>query len=513
LKAYRFRVLIIALVLMGLVTHVFADDGGDPTDVNKLLSDGTEEITADKLLLSVPFDDQTQWETYNGKDNDLKIADGVYHTSLTGNIATFGRSYKSQTDTVMQVKATQVSEESNNAYGVMCRTNTNGNGDGYYFLISGDGSYTISLVKGSVKTLVKWTESKAINKGQDENELTVVCVKNYLAMYVNDVLVAETTDDTFTKGDQGLSISGFADDANIAVDFDDVRIWSASLASGADSVAETKSSTDLPDTLTSYNGKPKEAIAELEQLGVIPSGSSQIFNENHAYFAGQGSWFTPLARSSPHKNIVMGGELTFTVGSTTQFESCTLSSRINTNSQGSAITYIDVGIGNDGYAYILDRFSEAKDGNFTIGSTPLNLKNPHHLLFMLIDDTATVYVDGSLEISDFKVAERSGTYGITLIGQGPKARCDGRNIWAFAVPSVKAGECVINSAKAANKRTGPGTTFDSAGQLAAGDEVGVTGQAKGADGKSWWQLDDESWVRADLVNAVGDCAGVPIVKP
>ena len=117
-----------------------------------------------------------------------------------------------------------------------------------------------------------------------------------------------------------------------------------------------------------------------------------------------------------------------------------------------------------------------------------------------------------MEITGFKVAERSGTYGIALTGNGPKARCDGRNIWAFAVPSVKPGECAVSSTKAANKRKGPGTTFAAAGQLAAGDDALVIGQAKGADRKTWWQLEDETWVRDDLVTAVGDCANVPIVK-
>ena len=332
-------------------------------------------------------------------------------------------------------------------------------------------------------------------------------------MYVNDVLVAETNDDTFSKGNTGLTVSAFADDKDVAVEFDDVRIWAASVTGATTTVTTSTSSTIVLDTLTSYDGKPKEAIAELEQLAVIPSGSSQIFNENYAYFTGQGNWFTPLASRSAHKNIVMAGELTFTVGSTDKFESCTLMSRIKTNEQGTATSYIQVGIGNDNFAFIYDLFSEAQDGKFEVGATKLDLKTAHHLLFTVIDDVANIYVDGNLEITHFKVGERSGTYGISLGGRGPKARCDGRNLWAFAVPSVKPGECAVSSTKAANKRSGPGTTFEAAGQLVAGDEVLVSGQAKGTDGKSWWQLKDETWVRTDLVTAVGDCANVPIVKP
>ena len=209
----------------------------------------------------------------------------------------------------------------------------------------------------------------------------------------------------------------------------------------------------------------------------------------------------------------MGAELTFTVGSTSKFESCTLLSQIKTNNRGTATTYIEVGIGNDSYPFIYDNYSEAQNGNVEIGTTRLDLKQPHHILFTVIDDKANVYVDGNLEISNFTVSERSGTYGISLTGRGPKARCDGKNLWAFSVPSVKPGECAVTSTKAANKRSGPGTNFDAAGQLTAGDEVLVIGQAKAKDGKSWWQLKDETWVREDLVTEVGDCANIPIIKP
>lgn len=512
MKALIVRVTVILLVSVALFTHVFAQDNGDPSAVNKLLSDGATEVTADKLLQEVVFDKKTDWELFSDDSTKLAIAKGVYQMSSKGNIIAWGLNNSAESNLVIQVKTKQTSKNTDNAYGVMCRAEPSNNGDGYYFQISGDGFYTITMRNGDWTTLVDWAESKAINAGQDENEITAVCAGSYLALYVNDVLLAETNDDTFSNGNTGLTVSAFADSKDVVVEFDDVQIWSASVSGGATTASKPTTSADVPDSLTSYDGKPKEAIAELEQLGVIPSGSSQIFNENYAYFTGQGNWFTPLASRSPHKNIAMAGELTFTVGSTDAFESCTLMSRIKTNNQGTATSYIQVGIANDGFAFIYDLFSEAQDGQLMIGATQLDLKVPHHLLFTVIDDVANIYLDGNLEIAQFKVGERSGTYGISLGGRGPKARCDGRNLWAFAVPSVKPGECAVTTTKVANKRSGPGTTFEAAGQLAAGDEVLVSGQAKGSDGKSWWQLQDETWVRADLVTAIGDCANVPIVK-
>ncbi len=71
--------------------------------------------------------------------------------------------------------------------------------------------------------------------------------------------------------------------------------------------------------------------------------------------------------------------------------------------------------------------------------------------------------------------------------------------------------CSITAVKGANLRTGPGTTFDRAGALAAGASQSVVGQANGSDGFVWWKLDSGSWVRSDLVQTGGDCTAVPTV--
>ncbi len=514
MKTLIFRLALVLIFSIAFSARVSAQNSDNPSVLNKLLTDGEQEVIVDKLLQNVTFDNKTDWETSSDSTYDLTIKNGIYHMGLTGNLSLWGINDDSQDDTVIQVNTNQLSASIENVYGVMCRANINNSGDAYYFEISGDGYYSITKIKGDSATpLVDWDESKAINTGKAENEITAVCVGDYLAMYVNDVLVAETNDDTFTKGVTGLTAGAFADETDVSIEIDNVRIWSASLSSDTPTAALAPAKIELAESLTSYDSESKDAIKELEQLGMIPSGSSLIFAEKYAYFTGQGSWFTPLARRAPHKNIVMGGELTFTVGSTSSYETCSMTGRIQTNDRGTATTYVDVGIGNDSVAYIFDVFSEAQDGKFESGITRLNLRIPHHILFMLIDDVANLYVDGELEISNFKVAERSGTYGIALYGVGPKARCDGRNLWAYAMPNLQPGECAVTSNRNANKRTGPGTTFDTAGQLIAGDESIVSGQTKASDGKTWWQLEDETWVREDLVTANGDCANIPIIKP
>src|SRR4051812_27848073 len=165
---------------MAAFTHVFAADNSDPTDVNKLLTDGNTEVTVDKLLQEVTFGDSEDWETYTNDTSKAAIKNGVYQMTLSEDSLIWGSNYESQSDTVIQVRAKQISEDKNNAYGIMCRGATSNNGDGYYFQISGDGYYTISMIHGDTSTLVDWAESKAINTGKDENEITAVCAGDYL---------------------------------------------------------------------------------------------------------------------------------------------------------------------------------------------------------------------------------------------------------------------------------------------------------------------------------------------
>jgi hypothetical protein len=265
--------------------------------------------------------------------------------------------------------------------------------------------------------------------------------------------------------------------------------------------------------LTDYDATPEEAIAELQSRGLIPTGGSLVFVEDYAFFNGVGSWFFPLASRFPYPDIVMGGELTYTVDENSGFEMCTLSARIDTDSSGNAIRYLNVGLVNDGNLMIIDQYEEGSDPTFFLGTDTVALGVPHHLLILLIDDRANVYVDGEPMITDFQVVERSGTYGLGLLDAGADARCEGRNIWVYQVPSVTPGVCTVSSSGSVNRRSGPGTAFDSPGRLESGEDAVVTGQANDTGGFIWWQLQDGSWVRNDVVEASGDCTNVPLVQP
>ena len=83
-----------------------------------------------------------------------------------------------------------------------------GEGDGYLFLVGSNGTAGIFRARGrDLAPLRDWQPNTAIVRGQGENHLRAVCDGNYLGFYVNEVLVAEATDDAWQSGQVGLAAS------------------------------------------------------------------------------------------------------------------------------------------------------------------------------------------------------------------------------------------------------------------------------------------------------------------
>lgn len=100
-------------------------------------------------------------------------------------------------------------------------------GDGYLFLIQGDGFFAIMRSQGRALTkLVDWQSSDAINRGVAKNHLRAVCAGDYLAFYINNQLVGEATDDTYQSGQVGLTASS-ADVLGVKIDFDNLQVSEA----------------------------------------------------------------------------------------------------------------------------------------------------------------------------------------------------------------------------------------------------------------------------------------------
>lgn len=285
-----------------------------------------------------------------------------------------------------------------------------------------------------------------------------------------------------------------------------------------DIVLEIASTIDWsPDslTLTNYAGDWRDAIAELEENELILTGGDLVFVEDRAFFSGQGSFFTPLASNSPQTNFVMAATLDYTIGNEFtgegELETCNLLARLQTDSTGTSQEFLEVGLDATGalYYYTADDSELTNYGEFR----RLDLDKTYNVLFVANGPTMTLFLDGVEVSSNLPIDEIAGTFGIALRGTGPSASCVGENIWVYRIPQLQTGPCRVTSSTNVNKRTGPATTFDIGGQLTGGTTESVIGRSTGTDGFVWWQLEDENWVRNDVIELLGDCREVETIEP
>lgn len=192
----------------------------------------TETVALGEVLSEVDFSHSYDWEQYSNEDQhvDFRIEDGAFRAHAWDEGFIWALNSEAHTNVVIQADTRQLSTYANNAYGLMCRAAPTNNGDGYYFLISGDGNYTIrrgatDLIRG----LIKWEPSGAIQQGQAINRIRIVCIDDYLALYVNGEFVAELRDDFYQRGFAGIS-AAVPEGGDVDVIFDDLTIWDAYLA-------------------------------------------------------------------------------------------------------------------------------------------------------------------------------------------------------------------------------------------------------------------------------------------
>lgn len=183
------------------------------------------------VLEEVDFSRLSDWERYVHPDQrvDFQIDDGSYRVRADHGGFMWTLNTRAHDDVVIQADSVQLSEDPDNAYGLMCRASGSANGDGYYFFISGDGMYTIRRGAGrQVSALIPWTRSAAIQQGRAINRIRIVCVEDYLALYVNGAFVAETFDSLYRRGYAGITAAA-APEGDLDVIFDDLILWRGDL--------------------------------------------------------------------------------------------------------------------------------------------------------------------------------------------------------------------------------------------------------------------------------------------
>jgi hypothetical protein len=241
-----------------------------------------------------------------------------------------------------------------------------------------------------------------------------------LGRWIN--LRLETIDDgAFVYVDGQLILSGQADvpaqGVAMLVLQDDMRIEIDSL---------TVTHLRPPLTVTRYQEEPEAIIAELRERGLVPEGGSLLFEEPYAYFTGVTNGFVPLAPQRHIRNLVMAGELTFTSTAIDKPEVCWLGARMVRHERGTAS--LRVGFVNDGRVTVNDLDEQPVS---VFANRRMDFTQPHHVLILAFGESVSVFVDGELVIDALPVTDRSGFFGIGLVGQELSSRCDGQNIWVY----------------------------------------------------------------------------------
>ncbi len=94
----------------------------------------------------------------------------------------------------------------------------------YVFLIASDQSYDLELYKqDKLTTLIDWTESETIKRAGEPNRLRVEMTGDLIRLFVNDRLLDEISDDTFSKGQMALAATTF-DKGNATATFDNLVV-------------------------------------------------------------------------------------------------------------------------------------------------------------------------------------------------------------------------------------------------------------------------------------------------
>lgn len=273
---------------------------------------------------------------------------------------------------------------------------------------------------GSVNTRCKDTPLELSAEGFQGADtwvrLTVEVDLDFISIRVDDTLLAEGTVPELVAGD--LTIWLFE---GSTLEIEALEI----------SAATRRPAASPKIILREYDGDYQDAIAELQQLDLIPKGGRLLFTEDYAFFSGRGSYFTALAANSPRQNVVLAGEITFDAAGA-QTEICGLSARLVSKRDGSTDTFISANFINDGTVILVDNVGGETNN---INGLPLNLDfgSPHHILVILLDDQASLFVDGQAIVENMAVETRAGTFGISLVSESADSRCEGRNIWVYSL--------------------------------------------------------------------------------
>lgn len=130
------------------------------------------------------------------------------------------------TDAQVEVDAVLLEGPSDDNFGVICRFQDNSNF--YAFVISHDGYFGIfkvvdgAIVVGTENSNLEYSD--AIRQGGVVNHIVATCKGDILSLTVNDTLLSQIQDSSFSEGRVGLIASAYSD-PGVKVLFDNLKIY------------------------------------------------------------------------------------------------------------------------------------------------------------------------------------------------------------------------------------------------------------------------------------------------
>lgn len=204
-----------------------SDDVDDlAEEITDMLADGDVEIELDDVLLIEPWDELGDWEELDGDGFSSTLDDDQYVVEETSGKLVWSMNRVEYDDVVMHVEIERLSDGETSAFGMMCRVDPDNISDGYSFVVASDGAYSVGYWDEDGYTPLHDNdfETSSDIDNDDSYEMTVVCVGEYLALYVDGELIYEVEDDTYDEGYSGMAAISFDDDG-VEVAFDNLVIW------------------------------------------------------------------------------------------------------------------------------------------------------------------------------------------------------------------------------------------------------------------------------------------------
>jgi hypothetical protein len=179
-----------------------------------------------RILLQDRFDSPEDSSLQVGSDGERVYAfeDGAYAINvLVPRLIAWSGFEREFSDVYVEVESTLVEGPESAAASLIFRSqglSDQDNGNFYVYNVTSDGRYNLELMRNNaLETLIDWTPSAEINPRGEANTLGLQLQGDRISLYVNNVLLEEYSDATFTDGKIALAVNTF-DEGGAKVLFD-----------------------------------------------------------------------------------------------------------------------------------------------------------------------------------------------------------------------------------------------------------------------------------------------------